>query len=327
MADTEQQKQAPAPVSSGPPTETLSSYSADQRNAALVASNASVPPKEYTAYALPKLPTSVKKGYIEGRGFDVTLCTLGPYEMEQYTAYDWLMMSYAAANEGIKLSISSAWRSNELQAALYKDRIAPDGKTLTASGRKNGRAAPPGWSNHQSGRTLDIWVGLHYGEYEQGKTTPAFEWMKKNGKLFGFDWTEGSRIKPWVEPWHWNHTADKAIGSVPFQAMTGFAVLTAESAAAVASNTQNGVVKLVNLSAHYTNAALARSRSSSRSSRQVLSSAQAAFSAQQSSALSNKVSEVSQGVNYTPPPSFKLDTLAMHVYDFENGVWGDGEPV
>ena len=327
MADTEEQQlQSVAPVSVNPPTQSLASFASDQRTNALVSSNATVPPKEYSAYALPQLPTTVKKGYIRGDSFDVKLCKIGPFEMEEYTAYDWLMLSYAAATQGIRLSISSAWRSYEFQAALYKERVNPD-KSLTAAGLKLGRAAPPGWSNHQSGRTLDIDVGLRYGEYEKGHTTPAFEWMKKNAPSFGFSWDEGSKITPYVEPWHWNHTDQYARGFTTFETITGFAVMTAESAAAVSASNQNGIVRFVHLSAHYTNAALARDRASSRSSRQSLNAAQANFSSLRAAELSNKISEVSAGSNYQPPPSFKLNTLAVHVYDFENGVWGDGEPV
>lgn len=91
-------------------------------------------------------------------------------------------MRDAADADGVYLQAWSGFRSNERQAQLYADWKAGYGNP----------AAKPGFSNHQSGRAIDINL--------LGVPRETFEWLKKNAARYGFRRTVQS------EPWHWEYT-------------------------------------------------------------------------------------------------------------------------
>jgi hypothetical protein len=78
------------------------------------------------------------------------------------------------------LYIRSGFRSHEIQQWLYQ---------AYKEGYGN-KAARPGFSNHQSGSALDIYL-----------PDPAtYDWLNKHARKFGFKRT----VKG--EPWHWEYT-------------------------------------------------------------------------------------------------------------------------
>lgn len=92
------------------------------------------------------------------------------------TARAFLRMRDAARAAGLTLRINSGFRSMAEQRRLYE---------RYRSGR-GALAARPGYSNHQSGRALDISTGAGVGA-----------WLQANAPRFGFRRTVPS------EPWHW----------------------------------------------------------------------------------------------------------------------------
>lgn len=88
-------------------------------------------------------------------------------------------MRAAAVEAGVKLKLNSAFRSYAEQVRLYLKSFMPGEPT----------AAKPGFSNHQSGRAVDIAVG--------GTSSPVYLWLANNASKFGFRRTVAS------EPWHW----------------------------------------------------------------------------------------------------------------------------
>jgi D-alanyl-D-alanine dipeptidase len=118
-------------------------------------------------------------GYRRGRPVKLRLVTLGWAEVELRTARAFLAMQEAAARSGIELSINSGFRSHEQQAWLYRAWREGWGNS----------AARPGYSNHQSGRALDLDV----------REPATFAWLRRHAHRFGFRRTIAR------EPWHWEH--------------------------------------------------------------------------------------------------------------------------
>lgn len=117
-------------------------------------------------------------GYRRGKQIVLRVVEVGWAEVEVKTARAFERMRAAAERDGIELVIWSGFRSHERQAELYARWRAGWGNM----------AARPGYSNHQSGRALDLVLG--------GRT---YTWLAANAKRYGFQQTVRS------EPWHWEY--------------------------------------------------------------------------------------------------------------------------
>jgi len=115
-------------------------------------------------------------GYLRGRAIRLRITDVDLCEVEISTARAFRAMERAAARAGIGLVIMSGFRTYEKQVELYNDYRFGSGNL----------AAKPGWSNHQSGRALDIVL-------DRG----VLEWLDRNARRFGFRRTVRH------EPWHW----------------------------------------------------------------------------------------------------------------------------
>jgi D-alanyl-D-alanine carboxypeptidase len=66
-------------------------------------------------------------------------------------------------------------------------------------------SAPPGYSEHHSGRALDVTTdGARPLELEF-EHTAAFQWLERNAGRFGFhmSYPRQNRYGYMYEPWHW----------------------------------------------------------------------------------------------------------------------------
>lgn len=115
-------------------------------------------------------------GYLRGRAIRLRVVDVDLCEVEVSTARAFRAMERAAARAGIGLVIMSGFRTFEKQVELWNDYRFGSGNL----------AAKPGWSNHQSGRALDLVL-------DRG----VLEWLDRNGRRFGFRRTVRN------EPWHW----------------------------------------------------------------------------------------------------------------------------
>lgn len=88
---------------------------------------------------------------------------------------------------GRGLTINSGGRTYAEQARLY------DGYRRGLPGFN--LAAPPGTSQHESGRALD------FGGAIMNAGSREHQWLQQNAGRFGFKWT-GKNFKQF-EPWHW----------------------------------------------------------------------------------------------------------------------------
>lgn len=113
----------------------------------------------------------------------------------------WAAMKQAAAQDQIVIEIVSAFRDLERQSAIIRAKLergmAID-KILTLS-------APPGYSEHHTGRAVDINTPGCIATEEMFEDTDAFRWLSKHAGRFGFtlSYPRGNATGFIYEPWHW----------------------------------------------------------------------------------------------------------------------------
>lgn len=326
MADPEAQNELPVDVTTKTTAsssfDVLKRYGLDLGKKAFEAANATPAPRspDQATVSLPQLLESSQTGYRNGVATPITCCMVGAHLIEKNTAYDYILMSNAASRAGISLKVSSGFRTNEEQTRLFLERSNP------AVAAVKGVAAKPGYSNHQSGIALDLDVGMTKADYIAGRYSATYLWLEKYGAEFGFDHVEGAKVN---EPWHWTHLPAKIVGTAAFQAATGMAVLTTDTAIDAAASGQSGTLRLTNLEGHDDTVSLARATSFSQSSRQTMLTERSVFSAYSSSYVSSRVSQL-QASKLTleeEPKAFVKETISALVYDFATGLWGDNKPV
>ena len=106
-------------------------------------------------------------------------------------------MASLAAADGVKLHIQSGYRSPAEQRELIAQRLAA-GRLFDEITRG---VAPPGYSEHMLGTTVDLSLG---GDYDKN---PAYLWLVENAAEYGFRETyprDSDGLFPW-EPWHWRY--------------------------------------------------------------------------------------------------------------------------
>jgi D-alanyl-D-alanine carboxypeptidase len=105
-------------------------------------------------------------------------------------------MARKAAVDSIFFKVKSGYRSIAYQTGLYKKYMA-DGTAFT---RVAERIAPPGFSEHHTGRAFDL-----VGDKGQFGKSKAYGWLKANAAQFGFveSFPIDSAGQIRWEPWHW----------------------------------------------------------------------------------------------------------------------------
>jgi D-alanyl-D-alanine carboxypeptidase len=116
-------------------------------------------------------------------------------------ALAWRALQGAAAEDGIELLLVSAFRSIDFQTALIRAKLAR-GMRLDEVLRVN---APPGYSEHHTGRAVDIGVAGCAALDEAFEQTPAFAWLLGHAGRFGFhlSYPRDNDQGYLYEPWHW----------------------------------------------------------------------------------------------------------------------------
>ncbi len=121
----------------------------------------------------------------------------------------WQEMKAAAAADGITLWLESAYRSVARQAEILQCKVAA-GQSLDEALHW---VAPPGCSEHHTGRAVDLGTPGCPALTESFETTRAFEWLQRHAGRFGFSmsYPRGHRQGYSHEPWHWCLAAGWAI--------------------------------------------------------------------------------------------------------------------
>lgn len=116
-------------------------------------------------------------------------------------AVQWQQMVEAASTAGIRLLIVSGFRSFEYQAQLVRNKL-DDGQSIDDILKVN---AAPGFSQHHTGRAVDIATPGSRPLTEEFENSDGFAWLQENAAEFGFSMTY-PRDNPFgfvYEPWHW----------------------------------------------------------------------------------------------------------------------------
>lgn len=124
-----------------------------------------------------------------------------PFLLIAEAAAAWRAMARAALADGIKLLPHSGFRSYLYQKRLIEGHL------------KNGRElrlvlthlAIPGFSEHHTGRAVDIHAEGRPVLEEEFERTEAFAWLAQNAGRFRFtlSYPRGNRRGIVFEPWHW----------------------------------------------------------------------------------------------------------------------------
>lgn len=124
----------------------------------------------------------------------------------------WRTMCAAAAAEGVQLRLISAFRSIEYQAHIIRLKLA-NGRSLDEILQVN---APPGCSEHHTGRAIDIGCGDRPTLDDSFETTDAFRWLIGHAPSHGFlmSYPRENQHGYLYEPWHWcwHRILDKQAG-------------------------------------------------------------------------------------------------------------------
>ena len=117
----------------------------------------------------------------------------------------WHAMSAAAGADDVAIRIASAFRSVERQAEIVRSKLE-HGFSLEAILEVS---APPGYSEHHTGRAVDITTDDAPAFEIEFERTAAFRWLCRRAGDFGFSLSY-PRDNPHgyaYEPWHWCHRA------------------------------------------------------------------------------------------------------------------------
>lgn len=124
-----------------------------------------------------------------------------PQWLMPQTARTWRKMHNAAKTDGIELQVVSAYRSIQYQLEILKRKLAK-GISITEILKTS---AAPGYSEHHSGKALDLTTPNCQPLEEEFESTPAFAWLSIHASRYGFR-LSFPRNNPHgiaYEPWHW----------------------------------------------------------------------------------------------------------------------------
>lgn len=155
-------------------------------------------PADYVArHRLPLHPEAEEDRLVEiGRNHEDR-----PIRLLAPAATAWFTLRAAAAVDGIQLIPISGFRSIARQAEIIGGKIAA-GETADAIFRY---VAAPGFSEHHSGRALDIASPEHIELDADFARTAAYHWLVQHAAGFGFglSYPENGGTGIGFEPWHW----------------------------------------------------------------------------------------------------------------------------
>jgi zinc D-Ala-D-Ala carboxypeptidase len=123
------------------------------------------------------------------------------WQLTPDAAAAWLAMQAAAALDGIDIQITSAYRASSRQCELIQRKLS-QGQDIEQILQV---LAPPGCSEHHTGRAVDIFQPGGPVVEEAFEATTAFTWLNLNATRFGFSlsFPRGNPSGYLYEPWHW----------------------------------------------------------------------------------------------------------------------------
>ena len=118
-------------------------------------------------------------------------------------AQAWHAMREDAISAGVSLWVVSAFRSVEQQKNILKRKLN-QGQLMEDILKIN---AAPGFSEHHSGRTLDLNTPECEPLNENFDQTSAYQWLNSHAGRFHFNlsYPKGNAAGIIYEPWHWTY--------------------------------------------------------------------------------------------------------------------------
>lgn len=115
----------------------------------------------------------------------------------------WTAMKRTARADRVGMHLVSAHRTPERQFELIREKLER-GRSIEAILAVN---AAPGFSEHHTGRAIDIGAPGCEPLTEAFEETEAFRWLAENARRFGFamSYPRGNPFGIAYEPWHWRH--------------------------------------------------------------------------------------------------------------------------
>ena len=152
----------------------------------------------------PPLPLYAEAGSLVDVGPNIVgrLQTLAPV-----AASSWTAMQSAAAADGVSLMLVSGFRSFEYQAELIRRKLE-SGQLIDDILQVN---VAPGYSQHHTGRAVDIATPGSKPLLEEFEQTAAFDWLQSNARRFAFvlSYPRNNPLGIAYEPWHWYLTTEE----------------------------------------------------------------------------------------------------------------------
>jgi D-alanyl-D-alanine carboxypeptidase len=124
-----------------------------------------------------------------------------PQWLAPHAARAWLRMHEVAGRVGVELQVVSAFRSVAHQLGILRRKLE-SGQAIEQILKVS---AAPGYSEHHSGRALDITTPGFAALEEEFEQSVAFAWLSTNAQRYGFhlSYPRGNRHGIAYEPWHW----------------------------------------------------------------------------------------------------------------------------
>lgn len=126
----------------------------------------------------------VDTAYSRGTPYTISVIHVGGKPVSKSTGHAFLKMQAAAHEAGVRLSLTSGFRTMAEQRRLYNCYV-------NRSCNNGNIAARPGYSHHQNGLALDVSTST---------------WLARNASRFGFVRTVRK------EPWHYEYTGGRDPG-------------------------------------------------------------------------------------------------------------------
>jgi D-alanyl-D-alanine carboxypeptidase len=133
------------------------------------------------------------------------------YDREQRlwrrAAGPWRAMADAARADGVELQLVSAFRSVDYQAGVVRRKL----ERGQAIDQILAVSAAPGFSEHHSGRAVDLATPGYPVLEEPFEDSEAFAWLNRRAGEFGFrlSYPRGNPYGVIYEPWHWAWWGDR----------------------------------------------------------------------------------------------------------------------
>ena len=124
--------------------------------------------------------------------------------LSEDTAISWNNMRRNANNDGVQLDIVSAFRSVNKQVSIIESKLKK-GQSISTILEVN---AAPGYSEHHTGRAIDISTPGCEPLVEAFDLTEAFRWLVENAGVYSFSlsYPKGNPTGIAYEPWHWAYS-------------------------------------------------------------------------------------------------------------------------